>query len=150
MDALTAALEASGPAQFFRQSWWAYPLLNIAHLIGLSGLFGAVLVLDLRLLGAWQSAPLAILERPLAIVAASGLVAAALTGGLLFAVRASEYAGMAVFWWKLGFIAVGVINAAAMRLPALAGRLPRLAGALSLTAWLAAIAAGRLIGYWDA
>lgn len=149
MEAIAAALEASGPAQFLRQSWWAYPLLNIAHLLGLATLFGAILALDLRLLGCFRAAPLAGLEAVSTRVAAAGLALAVVTGLALFAVRAGDYVGMPVLWAKLGFVALGLVNAAGMRASGLARRLPRLTAAISITAWTGAIAAGRLIGYWS-
>jgi len=43
---------------------WAYGIVNLTHILGVSSLFGAVLVLDLRLLGFWRSIPLASIARP--------------------------------------------------------------------------------------
>ena len=57
---LMAWLETSALAGFLRGlGIWTYGLLNLAHIIGISSLFGAVLLLDLKLLGLWPSIPAA-------------------------------------------------------------------------------------------
>jgi len=47
-----AAIEAMPLSAFVRSSVWAYPALNIAHIIGLLLAIGGVWLLDLRVLGA--------------------------------------------------------------------------------------------------
>ena len=49
-EALTA-LQNLEPVAALRASRWVYPLVNTAHITGLAVLFGAILPLDLRLLG---------------------------------------------------------------------------------------------------
>jgi hypothetical protein len=145
--ALFLAIEASAIGQFLRASWWAYPLVNIGHVLGIAALFGSILVLDLRLLGFWPTLDRAVLARPVVPVAAAGLTLALATGLLLFSARASEYGAMPVFWLKLAFVAAGLANVVGTRATGFDRRAPRLAGAVSLSSWTAAIAAGRLIGY---
>ena len=53
-----AALEATALATGLRNSVWSYPLVNAAHILGVALLVGSIVPLDLRLLGAWRSAPL--------------------------------------------------------------------------------------------
>lgn len=38
-----------------RASRWVYPLVNTGHILGLALLFGAIIPLDLRMLGFWRS-----------------------------------------------------------------------------------------------
>ena len=58
-------LEASALAEFLRGlGIWTYGLLNLAHILGIASLFGAVLVLDLRMLGLWKTIPPHQLIRP--------------------------------------------------------------------------------------
>lgn len=149
LDGPLTALEATGVATALRVSRWAYPIVNVAHVLGLAALFGAILVLDLRLLGAWRSVAAETLARPAVTVAAAGLLVAALSGALLFSVQALDYAAMGVFQVKIAAVAVGVANAAGMRATGLADRLPRTTALVSLAAWTTAIVAGRLIGYWQ-
>jgi hypothetical protein len=148
-----AALEAATPAQALRASRWSYALLSAAHVAGIGLLFGAILPLDLRLLGAWRAVPVAMLARVLVPVAGAGLALAALTGAALFATRATEYAANPFFLAKLGLAGLGALNALALRAapiwraPSPAG--PRVAAAAlaSLALWSAAIVAGRLIAF---
>lgn len=160
MGAWLTALEGSGLAQALRHSTWAYPLVNAGHLLGVALLLGAIVPLDLRLLGAWSAIPVTPLWRVLAQTAVVGLVLAAFFGGLLFITAASEYAGSSLFLAKMAVVAAGATNALALRwlvagepsrLDAGRGTLPgqaRIAGALSLAAWLTALLLGRLVGYF--
>lgn len=161
MRELLAWLEGSALGHVMRESGaWTYGLVNLAHILGVSSLFGAVLVLDLRLLGVWRRVPLASITRPTVTVAATGFVVAASTGLCLITANATEYVGNPFLLVKFPAIAVGLMNAAVVR--TLAGwkakdtreltrreqRQLAAAGAVSLASWLTAIAAGRLIGYW--
>jgi hypothetical protein len=58
------------------------------HVFGMALLVGAILPLDLRLLGCWPGVSRSALIRVLAPVAATGLVIAVAAGILLFSVRA--------------------------------------------------------------
>jgi hypothetical protein len=155
-------LEHSGLGRLMRGTGvWTYACVNLAHILGVSALFGSVLTLDLRLLGCWRAVPLASLSAPLVRVAGLGLALALLTGVALLATKATEYAGNPFFWkMKLPAIALGMLNLA------LAGRTEawrahrvrplredeerrlRWFGAASLLCWLAAMAGGRMTAYW--
>lgn len=141
------ALQETGVGVFLRRSWWAYPLVNIVHVLGIASLFGSILVLDLKSLGLFRRVPRDALERPAVTVAAAGLAVALVSGFLLFTARASEYAAMTVFLAKVAFVVLGTVNAVAMRATGWDARVPALAAAVSLAAWTGAIVAGRLIGY---
>lgn len=154
-----AVLEGAELAQALRHSVWVYPLVNAAHLLGVALLLGAIVPLDLRLLGAWSSVPVGPLWRVLTQTATVGLVLAIVFGALLFVTRASEYAASGLFLTKMLVVAAATINAVALRLIG-AGDLPhadptrgmprhaRVAGAVSLLAWVTALVLGRLVGYF--
>jgi hypothetical protein len=153
-----SALQSTGLATALRQSYWVYPIVNAGHIVGLALLFGAIVPLDLRLLGVWRTIPLAVMSRILLPVALAGLALAVPTGVLLFSVRATEYVATPLLWIKFALIACAIANALLLRLSLawavvehsdLSGTMPRLqlAGALSIGLWLAAILAGRMIGY---
>ncbi len=154
MDVLDA-LQNLGPIAALRASTWTYPAVNAVHIIGLSMLFGAILPLDLRMLGVWRSVPLETMARILVPLAATGFVIAAITGTLLFAVSAVDYAQMDLFLAKMALVALALINAAVLRFGAWRDVLraesvtarARLAGAASLLLWVSVIFAGRAIGY---
>lgn len=150
-----AWLQDSAVAQALRAGAYAYPLVNLAHVLGIALLFGAVAVLDLRLMGLWRGLPVAAFARPLVSVAAFGLALAVATGLLLVTVRATEYVRNPFLYLKFAAIAVGAINVALTHRLADWGAAPdeptprlRLAGAVSLVSWLIAVAAGRFIAYW--
>ena len=149
-DAL-AALEGWPVAEALRVSRWTYPFVNVGHIVGLALLFGAILPLDLRLLGVWRTADADELERVLTPVSAFGLAMTLTTGFLLFSVRATEYAAMPLFWVKMMIVAAGVANAIAAlvrRARRSRGRIGNAALAVvSIGCWAAAIIAGRLLGY---
>jgi hypothetical protein len=153
MDALLAALEATGPAQYLRGARWGYAAVNGVHVLGIALLVGGIVPLDLRLLGLWRGTPVATLARVLVPMAATGLAIAVTAGLVLFSVRAREYGALGVVQLKLALVATGALAALALhRAHGLtlkgAGR-GRLAahGALSLTCWLGALACGRLIAF---
>jgi hypothetical protein len=154
------ALEATALAGALRGSVWAYPLVNAAHLLGVALLVGAMIPLDLRLLGAWPSVPLAPLWRVLTRTAGVGLGLAIIFGSLLFITRATTYAASGLFLAKMVIVGVGTANALAVRtlvpaaLTSVRSALEKppvrvqLAGGLSLVAWLMALTLGRLVGYF--
>ena len=57
MESLLAAIEATGPAQYLRVSRLGYAAVSGAHILGIAFLVGAILPLNLRLLGFWPSIP---------------------------------------------------------------------------------------------
>jgi len=149
-----AALEATALARTLRASVSLYPLVNTAHVVGLALLFGGILPLDLRLLGAWRDLPLAPLARTALPVAVTGLVLALGSGALLFIARARDYADEPLFIAKLALVGLAVANALWLhrrppwqQAPAGHPLAWRVAGAGSIALWLAVIVLGRWIGY---
>lgn len=156
-----AWLEASAVGDAVRSSGvWAYAVLNLTHVLGVAALLGSVLLLDLRLLGLWREIPLVCIERPTVPVAVAGFGVAAVSGLCMIATNATEYDGNPFLYVKFPAIAFAVSNAAVVAcLPAWKARKTRpleagerrqlaVAGGLSLTSWLTAVAAARMIGYW--
>lgn len=155
-----AGLEATALARGLRDSVYVYPLVNAGHILGVALLVGSIVPLDLRLLFAWRSVPLAPLWHVLTRTAAAGLVVAMVFGSLLFITRATEYAESGLFISKMVVVAAATVNALALRIiapdevlrmRAVTEKPPRrlrLAGGLSLAAWLIALTLGRLVGYF--
>lgn len=140
-----------------RASRWVYPLVNTGHIFGFALLYGAIIPLDLRMLGLWRSIRLRTLSTVLVPVALTGIGLAAVMGGLLFAVRAEKYAALEIFQLKLLFVAGAVVNAVLLHTSAawaaaqdcrgvMPGRL-RVAALLSISFWTAALVCGRMVGY---
>lgn len=156
-----AWLQASPLGHAMRESGvWTYGVVNLIHILGIASLFGAVLVLDLRLLGIWPTVPLAAISRPTVPIAATGFAIAATSGIFLLATKATEYVGNPFLYIKFPAIGLALLNVAALgRLPAwkqhrdrdLSPRERRtlaVFAGISLACWLTAITAGRMIGYW--
>lgn len=146
-----AALEASPLGAAMRGGFYAPA--NVAHLLGLVMLVGAIGVVDLRIIGLGRRIHLAALSRLLTPIAIAGLLLALATGFLMFSADATPLMGSRVFQLKVGLIVAGIANALFFRkafgdldrgeLP-LAARLQSLA---SLGIWLTVGALGRLIAY---
>ncbi len=153
MAEVLAALAASDFATALRMSRWLYASVNTAHVLGIALLVGAILPLDLRLLGLWCGVPRDALVRVLVPVAATGLALALAAGALLFATRAPEYAALTVFRVKLALVALGAGAALALhfrygiRLQHASRVTLARAAALSMTCWLGALIAGRMIAF---
>ena len=139
---------------------WTYAVVNLFHIIGVAILFGSILILDLRLLGAWKHIPLSALSKPAVTMAGTGFVIAAITGSGLLATTATEYVGNPFLIIKFVAIPLGLLNVLlvhyseswkAHRIRSLSKaeekRLARM-GAVSLACWFTAVSAGRMIGYW--
>jgi hypothetical protein len=153
VDAVLDALVGSAPAQWLRFSRWGYAAINTTHVFGIALLVGAILPLDLRLIGLWRSVALEPLARVLVPIAATGLLLAISTGAFLFITRASEYAAIDLFLVKLALIATGALHGLSLHLGsgfqyASRARL-RAAGVASLSIWLAALVCGRLLAFVD-
>lgn len=159
IEAWLVSLEATALARALRASVWVYPLVNAGHILGVAVLVGAIVPLDLRLLGAWRAMPLEPLWQVLTRCAAVGLMLAVGFGALLFITRATEYAASGLFVSKMAIVALATANALALRVADIdellcAGdtrrNLPahiRLAAGISLLGWLTVLILGRLVGY---
>jgi hypothetical protein len=90
-------------------------VVNVIHVLGVATLFGAVLILDLRLLGVWRRAPLAAITTVAAPLAMAGFALAAASGVCLLAANALEYEGNPVLLVKFSAIGLGLANAVALR-----------------------------------
>lgn len=155
MDDFLTALAQSHVASYFRFSRWGYAALNAAHIFGIGLLVGSTVPLSLRLLGVWSSIGRPLLARVLVPTAVVGLTIALTTGVLLFSVRAVEYAGLLVFRIKMSLVFAGILSAvlAHVRYGIWLGRsdhtnLPEV-GIISILCWTSALAAGRLIGFFQ-
>ncbi|WP_084395709.1 hypothetical protein [Henriciella aquimarina] len=151
MNALFELIAQTPVADYMRGSRWGYAAASTAHVLGISLIVGAIVPLDLRLLGMWKRAPLEPLTHVLPQVAMAGLCLAVITGFFLFSVRPAEYAANPAFQIKLFFVALGTGIALGAQW---AGILKReqgpartLLGAASLGCWVAALICGRLIAF---
>ena len=135
-------------------SLWLFPVIEAVHLLALSMLGGAVLIVDLRLLGtglkSWTPAELWREARPYMIGGLLGLIA---TGIPLFLSEAIKCYYNKSFWVKMTTLPIAIAFAFTIRSSATRDSVrntPRrqaVVGAVSITLWLIVAAAGRWIGF---
>ena len=87
-------MQSSWLGHFMRESsLWTYAIVNLAHVLGISTLFGSILVLDLRLVGIGRRLPLAAVS--------SAVVPVATAGFLIYVADSSGYLGsVALLLWR--------------------------------------------------
>ena len=151
------ALQESALGHAMRASPLLYPAVEILHILGFVLLVGAIVALDLRLLGAGQSIAIQPMARLLLPISRFGFVLAILMGFLLFSADAAHVVGNPAFRAKLLLIAAALVNIAiahmgpwrrAIMWRAAASGGAKLTAFISLLLWIGAICAGRLIAYF--
>lgn len=129
---------------------WAYPALEVVHLLGIGLLLGNLTLFELRVWGLGVALPPAALARMTLRVALAGFALAAISGLLMFASQSAELAGNRIFLVKMALLAVAGTNAALFHARRGLMRLDRVARAqtaLSLGLWIAVVGCGRWIAY---
>jgi hypothetical protein len=144
-------LGATPVGVFIQQSTYAFEVLEMLHLLSLAILGGAILLIDLRLIGfglVGQSAVRVAGElRPFVV---GGLSASMVSGVLLVAGEPMKCYYNPAFRWKMLFLGLAVLFyfVVQQRLLQNGGRelLTKWAAVISLLLWLAVGLAGRAIG----
>ena len=159
IEGLLASLEATGVAERIRTSLYLFPLIESAHVIGLTMVFGLIAIIDLRLLG------IASTRRPFSRMASdimkwtwAAFALTVMTGLLMFATNAAVYYHNFYFRAKMAMLVCAGINILIFERTAARsiGRWDRdpaapLAGksvaVVSLLIWISVIFLGRWIGF---
>lgn len=149
---LLATIEGLALVRALKTSFYAYPVVDAVHVLGIGALVTSVVLMDLRLLGAFGAISPHPFVRLLRRVALLGFGAAVATGMLMFAIRATDYAQMPVFLGKMMLIAVAGLNfLAVVRLErrdrTLTSPAGRLALVLSMLLWTGVVFLGRFVGF---
>ena len=150
-------LEQSGLATWVRESSsiWAYPAILFLHTMGLAIVVGLNATMDVRILGLAKEVPLSPMRRFFPIMWA-GFVINALSGSALLIADASTKLANPVFYVKLVFIALAVVNMQLLKhrifLDPLVDKKPlapnaKILALTSLIFWIGATTAGRLMAY---
>jgi hypothetical protein len=147
------ALEAFGPAAFFRTSIVLYPIVNVTHVLAIGALVTTALLMDLRILGLARGVPVEMAVHYLRPVAAGALVLAVLTGLTLFSVQPVDYFANSAFRVKMLLLVAAVLNALVFT-TFRAHRRPerpaaRAMAVLSIGLWISVAIAGRFIGFLE-
>lgn len=153
MSEFLAFLEALPPVEALRFSRWAYAAVNTLHVFAVALLVGGAAPLALRLFGLWRDVPRAGVVRILSATAGCGLALALVTGGVLFATRAGDYAANPAVPAKLALVLAGTVSAVLAHrrygrdLDGAPEPAAKRAGGLSLICWAGALTAGRMIAF---
>ncbi|MBI3403468.1 MAG: hypothetical protein HY048_18815 [Acidobacteria bacterium] len=145
-------------AAAFMRTHWGWPAAESVHFIGLSLLFGTIVVWDLRLLGVGKRIPLAALHVLLRWTGI-GFALSAGSGVMFLMTEPTEYIYNPSFHFKMVCLAIAGVNALAFYAtgygravthgaPEVAPRNAKLFAVISLLAWLGVIVFGRLLTFY--
>ena len=150
-------LEKSPVGTWVRESEWGYAIVLCAHAVGMAIVVGILAMISLRVLGYGKGVGLGQLHK-LSTIAWMGFAINAVSGVMLFFGNARRLAETTAFQIKLVFIVAGGVsvwmlwrelNSApdALGPDGVATRRAKVIASAALVVWLAAIVAGRTIGY---
>jgi hypothetical protein len=148
-------IAASRLGQALSTSTWAFAVIESVHLLALAMIGGAVLLVDLRLLGfGLRAQPLDRVARDAWPWFVGSWVVMIVTGVLLFVSEPLKLYYSTLFFWKITCLTLGTIFALTVRRKVTLtgeGRLSpaviKLVGVVSLLLWFGVGAGGRWIGF---
>ena len=149
---LCEAIEATPLGAGIKESTWLFPAVEAVHLIALAFLGGALLMLDLRLLGVGltgqKTSSVERSARPWLVGAIVVMIATGVTIGVSEALKLLDREAFTV---KMIALAAALVFTFAVRGPLarrdVAGWRAPVVGAASLALWLTVAIAGRWIGF---
>ena len=147
--------EATTLGAAIRGSAWLFPVIESVHLLALAMLGGALLVVDLRLLGlGLRNQPVRELARDAQPWLVGSLAMMIATGVPLFLSESIKCYYSSAFWLKITVIPIAIAFTFTVRRRVAnaddtrtAPRLKTLVALISLTLWFGVAAAGRWIGF---
>lgn len=147
--------EATSLGRIVRESLWMFPVAEAIHLVGLCLLGGALLIVDLRLLGVGlklKESSIAELDRQVRPWLVTSLVVLLVTGTLLFLSEAVKCYYSHAFWVKIVTIPLALVFTLAVRerfarRAAYTSAYSQWIGVADLVLWFIVAAGGRWIGF---
>jgi len=148
-------LQYSAPLHAMRDSPIFFPIVATIHLMGLAIIGGAVLVVDLRLLGfGLRHQPAAVIAQDAERWLLRGLAVMISTGILLFMCFATKYYYLTFFWVKMAALFVVIVFTWSVHRRVAMGQdvdtrplRSRLVAMTSLLLWTIVAIGGRYIGF---
>jgi hypothetical protein len=129
---------------------FAYPLLEVLHIVGIALLVGNLVLFELRVWGFGPELPVPALARLALRLSLAGFALIAASGLLMFAGQPAELLANRVFVVKMGLVMLAGLNALYFHARGSLARLDRSARVqtvVSMGLWLAVIICGRWIAY---
>ena len=144
--------EASWIGNGIRTSLWLFPVIEATHLLGLCLLGGAVLIVDLRMLGAGPRQPIGDIARSARPWLLTAIVIMLTTGTALFLSESIKCYYNTSFWVKITTLPLALLftltqHARVAMRSVEATVLTRAVGLTSIALWFIVAAAGRWIGF---
>ena len=151
---ILAWIHDSALGMTMRRLMWLFPASETVHFIGLTALIGALLIVDLRLIGVLRLPVKSALN--FTYLAMVGFTLNLVSGVMLFASNPANYYSNPLFRWKMLLILLAALNLAWFELverrkvetlpaAARAGLDTQIVAALSLTLWTGVIILGRFL-----
>ena len=141
---------AHNPFAWIATHAFAYPLLEVLHIIGIAMLLGSLLLLEMRVWGFGAALPVEPLARLALPLTLAGFALAATTGSLMFASQPGDLIANRIFVVKMGLVMLAGLNAASFHARGglqRSDRIARVQTLLSVGIWMAVIFCGRWIAY---
>ena len=129
---------------------WAYPALEVVHIVGIALLLGNLVALEIRVWGGAAALPVKALARLSLGIALGGFALAAASGLLMFATQPAELLANRSFVLKMGLLTAAGCNAAWFHGRGSLDKLDlvaRIQMLVSTAIWLGVVACGRWIAY---
>ena len=129
---------------------WAYPALEVVHIVGIGLLLGNLVLLELRVFGMGAALPVKPLARLSLGLAATGFCLAAISGLLMFASQPEELLANRIFTLKMLLLLVAACNAGLFHARDSLSKMDTVARVymvISTVLWLSVVTCGRWIAY---
>ncbi|HXD74906.1 MAG TPA: DUF6644 family protein [Vicinamibacterales bacterium] len=141
--------EATPLGRVIRNSEYAFPMIEFVHLAALAVIGGAVLVVDMRLLGmGLKKSSVAQLAKDAQPYVTGSLIVMILTGIALYSSEATKCYASFAFWIKMVSLLLAMIFTYTVKKHAAAKDLEsKMVGALSILLWFGVAWGGRWIGF---
>jgi hypothetical protein len=159
MRSLLQQLQDTSLATAIREGAALFPWIESVHVLALTLVVGSIAIVDLRLIGlTWRERGVSDIAAQVLPITWFSFAVAVISGGLLFSSNATVYAANRFFQVKMVLLLLAGLNMAIYHVfsrnmvqqwetTALTPMRARIAGGLSLSFWVAVIAAGRWIGF---
>ena len=155
-QSFASSIADSGLNRWIAETYWLWPVLEIIHFIGLSIMLGALLIIDVRLLGMLRSYDTASIKRLVPLIWFGFCINLA-SGTMFFVGDPMRYSVNIGFQLKMLLILIAGLNVVVYQLqvrPQLTGwntvsmpTIARLVAITSLATWGGVLLLGRLIPY---
>ena len=141
--------EATSMGRMIRNSEYAFPMIEFVHLAGLAVIGGAVLIVDMRMLGVGlKKTSVAQLAKDAQPYVTGSLVVMLVTGVMLYSSEATKCYASAAFWIKMVSLLLAMLFTYTVKKHTAARDVEnKLVGALSILLWFGVAWGGRWIGF---